>query len=99
MYYNFAEDGLGEFIGKIKKLKGRKIIYMFSVDNEVDKSIFSGVDDFTVEAIPEGILKEYEKLNKMNISVNKDLIYFDFNKAKKLFLKKMEKTMERCFCE
>ena len=57
---------------------------MFSVDNEVDKSIFSGVDDFTVEAIPEGILKEYEKLNKMNISVNKDLIYFDFNKAKKV---------------
>ncbi len=83
VYYNFAEDGLSEFIGKIKKIKGRKIIYMFSVDNEVDKSVFAGVDDFTVEAIPEGILKEYEKLNKMNISVNKDLIYFDFNKAKK----------------
>ena len=65
---------------------------MFLVDKwSFDKSIFSGVDDFTVEAIPEGILKEYEKLNKMNISVNKDLIYFDFNKAKKLFLKKMEK--------
>lgn len=84
VYYNFAEDGLGEFIGKIKKIKGQKVIYMFSVDNEVDKSIFSGVDDFTVEAIPEGILKEYERLNKLNISVSKDLIYFDFNKAKKV---------------
>ncbi len=91
VYYNFAEDRLNEFIGKIKKLKGRKIIYMFSVDNEVDKSVFFGVDDFTVEAIPEGILKEYEKLNKMNIPVNKDLIYFDFNKAKKVIFEEDRK--------
>ncbi len=84
VYYNFAEDEIGEFIKEIKKLKGWKIIYMFSVDNEVDKSIFSGVENFTVEAIPEGILKEYERLNKMNIPINKDFIYSDFNKAKKI---------------
>ena len=92
VYYNFAEDGTAEFVGKIKKIKGRKVIYMFSVDNEVDKNIFAGVDDFTVEAIPEGILKEYEKLNKINIPVNKELIYFDFNKAKKVIFEEGAKN-------
>lgn len=91
VYYNFSEDGLEEFISEIKKIKSRKIIYMFSVDNEVDKSIFSGVKDFTVEAIPEGILKEYEKLNKMNIPINKNLIYFNFNKAKNAIFEQGEK--------
>ena len=91
IYYNFTDDGLKEFISEIKKIRVRKIIYMFSVDNKVDKSIFSEVKDFTVEAIPEGILKEYEKLNKMNIPVNKDLIYFNFNKAKKVIFEQDEK--------
>jgi len=92
VYYNFSEDGIEEFIGEIKKIKSRKIIYMFSVDNEVDKSIFSGIEDFTVEAIPEAILKEYEKLNKLNIPINKDLIYFNLNKANKAIFEQGEKN-------
>lgn len=91
VYYNFMEYGIPEFIDEIKKIKARKIIFMFSIDNEVDKKIFSGVKNFTVKAIPEEILEEYRRLNKLNIPANKDLIYFDFNKANKIIFKQKNK--------
>jgi adenine-specific DNA-methyltransferase len=91
VYYNFVEDGIPKFVREIKKIKGRKIIYMFSVDEEVDKSLFSGISDLTVEAIPEKILEEYTRMNKMNIPINKDFIYSDFNKAKKIIFEQNEK--------
>ena len=92
VYYNFIAEAIPEFVKAIKKIKGQKVIYMFSVDNEVDNSLFAGVSDFTVEAIPEKILEEYRRLNKMNIPVSKELIYFDFNKAEKIIFEQGEKN-------
>jgi len=37
VYYNFIDDTFDEFLAEIKKLKGKKIIYMFSMDNIVEK--------------------------------------------------------------
>lgn len=92
IYFNFIENEIPEFLVELEKRKERKAIYMFSVDKEVDKSIFKGIDNFSIEAIPEGILEEYKKLNKMNISIDKDLIYLDFNKAKKVIFEQGEKN-------
>ncbi len=43
VYCNFMVDTFKDFLSEIKKLKGKKIIYMFSIDNIVEKSLFAGI--------------------------------------------------------
>jgi hypothetical protein len=40
IYYNFLSDDFGDFIDELKKLNTEIIVYVFSVDNSVDKSLF-----------------------------------------------------------
>jgi len=82
VYYNFLDDSFDEFLKEIKKLKSKKIIYMFSVDNKVDKSLFVSVDNFTIEAIPQKILDVYKQLVKMNIPIKTNVIFLELSKAK-----------------
>lgn len=89
VYYNFLDDSFKNFLKEIKKLKGKKNIYMFSVENKVDKSLFARVDNFTIEAIPQKILDVYKQLVKMNIPIKTDVIFLELNKAKnKIFTDK-----------
>jgi len=67
IYYNFIEDSFDNFLNEIKKLKGEKIVYMFSLENIVDKSLFKGIKDLTIEAIPQKILDVYKQLVRLNI--------------------------------
>ena len=82
VYYNLIEDTFDEFLTEIKKLKGKKIIYMFSMENEIDKNLFTGIKNLTIEAIPQNILDVYRQLVKMNIPVKTNVIFTDLNKAK-----------------
>lgn len=82
VYYNFVDDSFAEFLKKIKALKGRKIIYMFSINGKTDKSLFLGLNDFEIEEIPQKILDIYKQLVKMNVPVTADAIFPDFIKAK-----------------
>lgn len=82
VYYNFLEDSFDAFLKELKKLKGKKVIYMFSMDGKVDKGLFAEIDDFEIEEIPQKIIDIYKQLAKMNISVKADLIFSDFEKAK-----------------
>ena len=82
IYYNLIEDTFKDFLEEIKKLKGKKIIYMFSMENKVEKSLFAGIKNFTIEAIPQNILDVYKQLVKMNIPVKTNVIFTDLNKAK-----------------
>lgn len=82
VYYNFIEDTFNDFLSELKKLKGKKHIYMFSVENEVDKALFSGIKNIKIEAIPQNILNGYKRLVKMNIPVKTNIIFTDLNKAK-----------------
>lgn len=91
VYYNFLEKSFDEFLKEIKKLKGKKIVYMFSTGDKVDKSLFAGVDDVAIEAIPQKILDVYRKLAKMNIPVKSDTLILDFNKAKEKVFDEKEK--------
>lgn len=89
IYYNFIDDTFDEFLAEIKKLKGKKIIYMFSMDNIVEKSLFAGIKNIKIEAIPQNILDVYNQLVKMNIPVKTNVIFTDLNKAKnKIFTDK-----------
>jgi adenine-specific DNA-methyltransferase len=67
IYYNFIEDSFNDFLKEIRKLKGRKHIYIFSLDNKVDEGLFFGIKDLTIEAIPQKILDVYKQLVRLNI--------------------------------
>jgi len=92
VYYNFLDNSFIEFIKEIKKLKGDKIVYMFSVDDTVDKNLFKGIKNLTIEAIPQRILDVYKQLVKMNIPVKKELIFLEINKAKIKIFEEKEKN-------
>jgi adenine-specific DNA-methyltransferase len=91
VYYNFLDESFEEFLREIKKLKGKKIIYMFSMDGTVDANLFKGVDNFDIEEIPQKILEIYKQLVKMNIPVKADTIFLDLEKAKSKIFEDKEK--------
>ena len=82
IYYNLIDDTFNSFHAEIKKLKGKKIIYMFSMENEVQKNLFAGIKNIKLEAIPQNILDVYKQLVKMNISIKTNVIFTDLHKAK-----------------
>ncbi len=82
IYYNLIDDTFNSFHAEIKKIKGKKIIYMFSMSNEVQKSLFAGIKNIKLEAIPQNILDVYKQLVRMNISIKTNVIFTDLHKAK-----------------
>lgn len=86
VYYNFVDDNFDQFLAELKKLNGKKIIYMFSFDNKIDKNLFKEINNFTIEPIPQNILEVYKQLVKMNIPEKKEIIFVELGKAnKKIF--------------
>lgn len=84
VYYNFMNESFGEFLKEVGKLKGKKKIYMFSLDGIVNRELFKDIEDFKIEAIPQKILEIYRQLVKQNIPIKKDLLFLELNKARKL---------------
>ncbi len=82
IYYNIYDDGLNEFIEELKKIKEKKVIYMFSLDNSVNHELFKDIDNYVIEPIPQKILDVYNYLIKMNIPIKRENIYRDLDKAK-----------------
>ncbi len=67
VYYNFIDSSFKNFLKEIKKLNGEKIVYMFSLENTIDKELFEGIENIKFEAIPQKILEVYKQLIKLNI--------------------------------
>lgn len=67
VYYNFINDSFEDFLSTLKKLEGQKIIYMFSMDDSVNKELFEDIDNFEIETIPQKILDIYKKIIKENV--------------------------------
>ena len=82
IYFNLIDDTFDGFLNEINKLEGKKHIYMFSMDNNIDKNLFSGITNIKIEAIPQNILDVYKQLVKMNIPVKTNIILTELNKAK-----------------
>ncbi len=83
VYYNLYDGSFQDFLKEIKKLKGEKKIYMFSMDGKTNKSLFVDVKNFEIEEIPQKIIEVYKQLVKMNIPVKADVIFVEFDKANK----------------
>ena len=66
IYYNFIDKDFDEFIKNIAKLDGKKAVYIFALNNKIDKKKFSGIKDISFEAIPYKILEVYEQLVKIS---------------------------------
>lgn len=91
VYYNLFDESFVDFVKELKKLKGKKIVYMFSMDGKVDKKLFADVKDCVVEEIPQKIVEVYRRLVKMNIPIKADTIFLEFEKAHKKIFEESEK--------
>lgn len=59
-YYN--EEKFKEFKQRVLDTKGRKIVYVFSSDNNVDETLFEGIKDVEVKPIPSKIYEIYKEI-------------------------------------
>lgn len=91
VYYNLFDVSLKDFVKEVKKLKGKKKVYMFSDDGRVDRKPFVGVKDCDVEEIPQKIIEVYQYLVKMNIPVKSEIIFLELEKAQKKIFEEGEK--------
>jgi len=65
VYYDFANVSLDELKDEMNNLKGEKILYCFTVDNQgLDKANFSGWKNIRIEPIPQKILDVYKRIFK-----------------------------------
>lgn len=89
IYFNTIDDSFDEFINELKSIDGKKIVYMFSDDLNVDKELFKEIENCSIETIPQKILDIYKQLIKMNIPIKPTTIFTDLAKAKKrVFIEK-----------
>lgn len=89
IYFNTIDDSFDEFINELKSIYGKKIVYTFSDDLNIDKELFKDIENCSIEAIPQKILDIYKQLIKMNIPIKPTTIFTDLTKAKKrIFIEK-----------
>ncbi len=91
IYYNLQDESFTDFQKEIKKLSGKKKIYMFSIDGKVDKKLFADFSDCIIEEIPQKMVEVYRQLVKMNIPIKSDTIFLEFEKANKKIFEEKEK--------
>lgn len=59
-YYN--EEKFKEFKQRVLDVKGTKVVYVFSSDNNVDETLFEGIKDVEVKPIPSKIYEIYKEI-------------------------------------
>ncbi|MGZ8547130.1 MAG: site-specific DNA-methyltransferase [Sulfuricurvum sp.] len=91
VYFDTAKKGFETFVSELKAIDAPKAVYVFSNSTEINQKNFIGVKDFSVEAIPQKILAVYKRLVKLNISSNPEMLYLDFEKAKKRIFEEKDK--------
>lgn len=67
VYYNFINDSFEDFLKTLKELEGQKIIYMFSMEDNIDNELFEDINNYKIETIPQKILDIYKKIIKENV--------------------------------
>ncbi len=66
VYYDFTNPSLDELKEKMNALKGEKILYCFTIDNNgLDKSNFKGWKNIRLEPIPQKFLEVYKTIFKL----------------------------------
>lgn len=91
VYFDTTNKGFSQFVDELKTIQTSKSLYVFSNSLQVDQKLFVGVKDFTIEAIPQKILDVYKRLVKLNIPMNPEMLYLDFDKARKRVFEEKDK--------
>ena len=66
LIYNdyYSESQFEVFKNKVLSVSGNKVVYVFSLDNTVDKTIFEGLPDIVVKPIPSKIFEIYQEVTE-----------------------------------
>lgn len=91
VYFDTTNKGIRDFVDELKMIQTPKSVYVFSNSLQVDPMLFIGVKNFTLEAIPQKILDVYKRLVKLNIPLNPEMLYLDFDKARKRVFEEKDK--------
>lgn len=67
IYFDCFDTNIQSFIKEISKLNGKKDVYIFSLTDTTDNSLFKGISDVKLEAIPYKILDLYRRIAKAHI--------------------------------
>lgn len=70
IYHDLFGEQENEFTEQLKNISKEKIIYKFSLGDYIDESIFDGVENYKIEAIPYKIVEVYRKLVKLSKEEN-----------------------------
>jgi len=93
VYFNTEDNTLDNFLNELKDIQNIKVVYMFSDTLEIDKTIFKGIKNITIETIPQKILNIYQDLVRQNISPKTNTIFSDLEKVKKLLSMDKDKDL------
>lgn len=66
VYYDTIGDKYDEFIESLKKIEEEKVLYIFSLGNEIEEPRLKEIKNYRIEAIPQRIYGLYKKLVKMS---------------------------------
>lgn len=58
----FDDEKIKLFIDQIKNCVDYKVVYIYSSDNQVDQTLFSGIENIEVKPIPEKIYEIYKEI-------------------------------------
>lgn len=73
IYFDCFDTDMHDFVSEIKKLHGKKELYLFSLTDAIDDYLFKDISDINIEAIPYKILDLYRKIAKAHIKgINND---------------------------
>lgn len=64
VYFDTIGNRYNEFIEKVKEIKQKKILYIFTLGNRIEEPRLEEIKNYQVEAIPQRIYNLYKKLAK-----------------------------------
>ena len=60
------ENNIPAFIEKVKQIKEKKKLYIFTLGNEIEEQELKEIKNYKIEAIPQKIYDKYKKTSKIS---------------------------------
>ena len=64
VYFDTIGNKYEEFIGKVKAIKEKKVLYIFTLGNKIEEPRLMEIKNYTIEPIPQRIYDLYKRLAK-----------------------------------
>ena len=66
IYFDTIQTQYKEFIEKVKQIKEKKKLYIFTLGNEIEEQELKEIKNYKIEAIPQKIYDKYKKTSKIS---------------------------------